>query len=78
MREVTLYAKDKSDMIVAVELVNRFETHFLNVAEDAVKYCKDVGTGNMKVHLDSFHMIREELSFTEAVGSSLSISRSVR
>ena len=67
MREVALYAESKSDMIIAVEPVNRFETHFLNIAEDAVKYCKDVGTGNLKVHLDSFHMIREELSFTEAV-----------
>jgi D-psicose/D-tagatose/L-ribulose 3-epimerase len=67
MREVGLYAKNKSDMIIVVEPVNRFETHFLNIAEDAVKYCKDVGTGNVKVHLDSFHMIREELSFTEAV-----------
>lgn len=67
MQEVTLYAKSKSDMIIAVEPVNRFETHFLNVAEDAVRYCQDVGTGNLKVHLDTFHMIREELSFTEAV-----------
>jgi D-psicose/D-tagatose/L-ribulose 3-epimerase len=67
MREVGLYAKNKSDMIIAVEPVNRFETHFLNIAEDAVRYCKDVGTGNVRVHLDSFHMIREELSFTEAV-----------
>ena len=67
MREVGFYAKNKSDMIIAVEPVNRFETHFLNIAEDAVRYCQDVGTGNVKVHLDSFHMIREELSFTEAV-----------
>jgi D-psicose/D-tagatose/L-ribulose 3-epimerase len=67
MREVALYAQNKSDMIIAVEPVNRFETHFLNVAEDAVKYCNDVGIGNMKVHLDSFHMIREEQSFAGAV-----------
>jgi len=67
MREVALYAESKSDMIIAVEPVNRFETHFLNVAEDAVRYCRDVGTPNLKVHLDSFHMIREEQSFTGAV-----------
>ena len=67
MREVSRYAKTNSDLIIAVEPVNRFETHFLNIAADAVKYCKDVGTGNVKVHLDSFHMIREESSFTEAV-----------
>ena len=67
MREAALYAKESGDLIIAVEPVNRFETHFLNIAEDAVKYCKDVGTGNVKVHLDSFHMIREELSFPKAV-----------
>ena len=67
MREAAEYAREHSDLVIAVEPVNRFETHFLNIADDAVQYCKDVGTGNMKVHLDSFHMIREELSFTGAV-----------
>ncbi|MBI9019318.1 MAG: sugar phosphate isomerase/epimerase [Phycisphaerae bacterium] len=67
MREVAAYAKEKGDLIIAVECINRFETHFLNIAEDAVKYCKDIGTGNMKVHLDCFHMIREEQSFRDAV-----------
>ena len=57
----------KGDLNICVECVNRFETHFLNIAEDAVKYCKDVGTGNIKVHLDCFHMIREETSFRDAV-----------
>jgi len=67
MREVAAYAKEKGDLIIAVEPVNRFETHFLNIAEDAVRYCQDVGTGNMRVHLDCFHMIREETSFRGAV-----------
>jgi len=67
MREAAQYVKETSDVIISVEPVNRFETHFLNIAADAVKYCQDVGTGNVKVHLDSFHMIREETNFTEAV-----------
>jgi D-psicose/D-tagatose/L-ribulose 3-epimerase len=67
MKEAAVYAKETGDVNICVEPVNRFETHFLNIAEDAVKYCKDVGIDNMKIHLDSFHMIREELSFTEAV-----------
>ena len=62
MREVAEYAKETGDVTICVECVNRFETHFLNIAEDAVKFCKDVGTGNVKVHLDCFHMIREEKS----------------
>jgi D-psicose/D-tagatose/L-ribulose 3-epimerase len=67
MREVARYAREASDLLIAVEPVNRFESHFLNIASDAVQYCKDVGTGNMRVHLDTFHMIREETSFRGAV-----------
>jgi len=67
MRESALYAKETGSVTICVECVNRFETFFLNIAEDAIKFCKDVGTGNMKVHLDCFHMIREEKSFSGAV-----------
>ena len=67
MREATEYARSRSDLTLAVEPVGRFESHFLNVAQDAVRYCREVGSGNIKVHLDSFHMIREELSFRDAV-----------
>jgi D-psicose/D-tagatose/L-ribulose 3-epimerase len=67
MREVCHYTKSKSDLILSIEPVNRFESHFINIAEDAVKYCKEVGTDNIKVHLDSFHMIREEANYSEAV-----------
>ena len=67
MKDVAEYAQGKTDMILAVEPVGRFESHFINVAEDAVRYCKEVGTGNVKVHLDAFHMIREESSFSRAV-----------
>ena len=67
MREVCQYAAQKSDLIIAMEAVNRFETHFINTAEDAVAYCKAVGTPNIKVHLDTFHMIREEKNFAAAI-----------
>jgi len=67
MREAAEYARDNWDGVIAVECVNRFETHILNVAEDAVQYCKDVGVPNMRVHLDCFHMNIEESSFSGAV-----------
>ena len=67
MREVAEYAKKTGEVDICVESVNRFESHFLNIAEDAVRYCKDVGTGNVKVHLDTFHMNIEETNFAEAV-----------
>jgi len=67
MTEVAKYAKETGDCTICVEPVNRFETHFLNIASDAVQYCKDVGTGNVKVHLDCFHMNIEEFSFAHAI-----------
>ncbi len=67
MREVSQYALKTGEIDIAVEAINRFETHFLNTAEDAVKYCKDVGTDNIKVHLDTFHMNIEETDFAGAV-----------
>lgn len=67
MKEVAAYAKETGNVTICVECVNRFETHFLNIAEDAVAFCKDTGMDNVKVHLDCFHMIREEKSFSEAV-----------
>ena len=67
LREVGEYALLQGDICIAFEPINRFETHFLNIASDAVQYCKDIGTGNMGVHLDTYHMIREETSFKEAV-----------
>lgn len=65
-RHAARYA-GKKGITLAVEPINRFETYFLNTAADAVKFCKDVGEPNVKVHLDTFHMIREEKSFYQAI-----------
>ncbi len=65
-REAAKYAGDK-DIMLAIEPVNRFETFFINVASDAVQFCKDVGEPNVKVHLDTYHMIREEKDFYKAI-----------
>ena len=54
-------------MNIAVEPVNRFESHFINIAADAVAFCEEVGQPNVRVHLDSFHMIREEDDFVGSV-----------
>jgi len=66
-REVAEYAKETSDLILGVEPVNRFESHFVNTAADAVRFIKEVGMSNVKVHLDTFHMIREENNISQAV-----------
>lgn len=66
-REIASYAQDSSGLILGIEPVNRFESHFINTAADAVKFIQAVGMPNVKVHLDTFHMIREEDDFGRAV-----------
>jgi len=67
-REIAAYAlKTDPSLILGIEPVNRFESHFINIAADAVKFVQAVGVPNVKVHLDTFHMIREEDNIPQAV-----------
>ena len=66
-RKICRFAKENTDVMLCIEPVNRFESHFINIAADAVRFLKEVGAKNTRVHLDTFHMIREEDNFAEAV-----------
>ena len=66
-QEIASYAAGTSKLILGIEPVNRFESHFINIASDAVKFIQAVGSPNVKVHLDTFHMIREEDDMIRAV-----------
>lgn len=66
-RAVCQHALDTSDLVIGIEPLNRFESHFINIAADAVAFCRAVGLPNVKVHLDTFHMIREEDDIPRAV-----------
>jgi D-psicose/D-tagatose/L-ribulose 3-epimerase len=67
MREIAGYAQETSGLVMGIETVNRFESHLINTAADAVRFVRDIGLPNVKVHLDTFHMIREENDFPAAV-----------
>ncbi|MCX6637466.1 MAG: sugar phosphate isomerase/epimerase, partial [Acidobacteria bacterium] len=67
-QEIAGYAIEAApELILGIEPVNRFESHFINIAADAVRFIRDVGLANVRVHLDTFHMIREEDSIGRAV-----------
>ena len=51
---------------IGVEPLNRFETYFINRADQAVQMAKDVG-GNCGVTLDIFHMNIEEADWKQAI-----------
>ncbi|MBL4740244.1 MAG: sugar phosphate isomerase/epimerase [Sneathiella sp.] len=57
---------EKYGVKIALEPLNRFETYFLNRADQAVALAKDVGP-NCGVCLDAFHMNIEEVDFMEAI-----------
>jgi D-psicose/D-tagatose/L-ribulose 3-epimerase len=45
---------------IAIEPLNRFETHFLNTAADAVRLCAEIDHPNVGVLFDTFHANIEE------------------
>lgn len=66
LHEICSYAAPKG-IDVAVEPVKRFESHFLNTAEQAMELIRFVNEPNLKVHLDTFHMNIEEADIPGAI-----------
>jgi D-psicose/D-tagatose/L-ribulose 3-epimerase len=59
---------EKVGVRLGLEPLNRFETYFLNRADQALALAEDVG-GNCGVCLDMFHMNIEEADWAEALRS---------
>ena len=56
-----------SGITVGLEFVNRYETNLLNTSAQTVEYIREIGSDNLVVHLDSYHMNIEEKDFREPV-----------
>jgi D-psicose/D-tagatose/L-ribulose 3-epimerase len=50
-----------------LEIVNRFETNLLNTTAQGLAYMGEVGSDNVFLHLDTFHMNIEEANPAEAI-----------
>lgn len=57
----------KSNIVLGLEVVNRYESNVLNTASQAVEMCKRIGAPNVKVHLDVYHMNIEESDISAAI-----------
>lgn len=55
------------EIILNMEVLNRFEGYLINTCEEAVAFVDDVNKPNVKVMLDTFHMNIEEDSFANAI-----------
>jgi D-psicose/D-tagatose/L-ribulose 3-epimerase len=56
-----------SNIVVGLEVVNRYESNILNTASQAVEMCRRIGAPNVKVHLDVYHMNIEESDIGQAI-----------
>ena len=58
------------DASIAIEPLNRFETHFLNTAADGVRLCDEIAHPNIGLLFDTFHANIEEKNIAEACRAS--------
>ena len=65
--KVASKAAEANNVFFNVEVVNRFEQFLLNTASEAVQYVNDVGSPNVKILLDTFHMNIEEDFIGDAI-----------
>lgn len=66
IREVIKTAEDFG-ITYCLEVVNRFEQFLINTAAEGAAFVREVGSPNVKLLLDVFHMNIEEDSISEAI-----------
>jgi D-psicose/D-tagatose/L-ribulose 3-epimerase len=68
VKEISKVAEDYG-ITYCLEIVNRFEHFLLNTAAEGLAYVQAVGSPNVKLLLDAFHMNIEEDSLSTAIVS---------
>lgn len=66
VREMAKIAAD-CDVVLGMEVLNRFEGYLLNTCSEALKFVNEVNHPNVKIMLDTFHMNIEEDNIGEAI-----------
>lgn len=66
MRAVAEHAT-QTDVVLAVECLNRFETYLLNTHADSARFVKDVDHPNCRMMYDTFHANIEEKNIADAI-----------
>ena len=67
MRKLADMAAEYGITTMGMEVLNRHEGYLINTSRECVDYVKAVDRKNVKVMLDTYHMLLEENSFTEAI-----------
>ena len=59
LKKVARYAALK-DITICMEPINRYESFFLNIIEDAILLVHEIDEPNVKINIDTYHMNIEE------------------
>ena len=57
----------RENIAIGLEVVNRYETNLLNTGAEGVEMVKRIGSDNVCVHLDTYHMHIEESGLSNAI-----------
>jgi D-psicose/D-tagatose/L-ribulose 3-epimerase len=66
LRRVADYA-EQAGVVLAEEVVNRFELYHLNTLDQAISFVDEVGHSSCRIHLDTFHAHIEEKRPADAI-----------
>lgn len=66
VREIASRAAQRN-LRVAIELLNRYEAHLLNSADEGLRFVGEVGAANLGLLLDTYHMNIEEAHLPRAI-----------
>ena len=58
---------DRAGVTAAIEPLNRYETYFLNTAEDAAKLCREIAHEKVGILFDTYHANIEEKKIADAI-----------
>ncbi|MEG2383521.1 MAG: sugar phosphate isomerase/epimerase family protein, partial [Oscillospiraceae bacterium] len=66
IKEVSKAAED-CDVILGLEVLNRYEGYILNTCDEAIEFVDEIGSTHVKIMLDTFHMNIEEDNMAAAI-----------
>ena len=66
LKDLGGYAQEVGSIIL-LEPLNRYETHFMRTLSDGVEICKQVGSPNVAIMADFFHMSIEERNIADSI-----------
>lgn len=62
-------AAKRHGLSLGIEPCNRYETHIMNTGADGRAFCEAAGADNVFIHLDTYHMNIDEISFADGFRS---------